>query len=259
MGKVYASADWHGCGDLGMRVLNWLSADDKLIFIGDAIDRNPDGIKLFDALYSDPRIIYLKGNHEDMMERVLIQTFDEEAWYRAYISDDITSTTWFMNGGEVTWKDLENKSEPELKGYINKIKNLKKEYVYNSPNGHTVILEHAGYTPGLSNYNPLWNREHFQEYWQKGDKYSNIYMVHGHTPIQYLKYYYGYIDQKPFSKEEFAEQQSWIREEQTDAPPQILYYCNNRKVDIDMCTIVSNRIALLDLDTFEEIYFDKES
>ena len=37
--------------------------------------------------------------------------------------------------------------------------------------------------------------------------------------------------------------------------PDVLFYCNGHKIDIDLCTIVSNRIALLDLDTFEVKYF----
>ena len=38
--------------------------------------------------------------------------------------------------------------------------------------------------------------------------------------------------------------------------PKIIRYCSGHKFDIDMCTISTNRVMLLDLDTFEEIYFD---
>ena len=38
--------------------------------------------------------------------------------------------------------------------------------------------------------------------------------------------------------------------------PEILTYCGGHKIDLDLCTIVTNRAALLDLDTFEVKYFE---
>ena len=40
--------------------------------------------------------------------------------------------------------------------------------------------------------------------------------------------------------------------------PEIIRYCSGHKFDVDMCTIASDRISLLDLDTFEVIYFDTD-
>ena len=40
--------------------------------------------------------------------------------------------------------------------------------------------------------------------------------------------------------------------------PEVIRYCDGHKFDIDMCTIASERIALIDLDTFEIKYFDKK-
>jgi len=54
--------------------------------------------------------------------------------------------------------------------------------------------------------------------------------VHGHTPVQYVM--------------------------QDEKYEEILKYCNNHKIDIDMGTYVSNITVLLDLDTFEPIYFN---
>ena len=67
MGKVYASSDWHGNGELAIKVLNYLQPDDKLYFLGDAIDRGPHGYQIMTQLLEDKRVIYMLGNHEQMM------------------------------------------------------------------------------------------------------------------------------------------------------------------------------------------------
>ena len=51
----------------------------------------------------------------------------------------------------------------------------------------------------------------------------------------------------------------WFENGIVDWKPTIVRYCDGHKFDIDMGTIASDRIALLDLDTFEEYYFDKEN
>ena len=45
------------------------------------------------------------------------------------------------------------------------------ELRYTSPAGHTVIMEHAGYTPfGMPrrSHDPLWDRDHFYDSWDEG-------------------------------------------------------------------------------------------
>ena len=130
---------------------------------------------------------------------------------------------------------------------------------YTSKNGKNIILEHAGYTPNSigkskwKKHDPLWDREHFWDEWT-GDE--NTYLIHGHTPVQYLKFEDGYIDCLPLTKEELQLKTTW--DIKGKYIPQVIRYCNKHKFDIDMCTIISGRIALIDLDTFEIIYFDKE-
>jgi hypothetical protein len=86
---------------------------------------------------------------------------------------------------------------------------------------------------------------------------NTIYLVHGHTPVQFLKYEFGYKGQPPKTKEDIKAAHDWLYGDDTLCPkPTIIRYCDGHKFCIDMCTAVSNRIALLDLDTFEEIYFD---
>lgn len=261
MGKVWCSSDWHGCGKVARKVLDYLQPDDTLIFIGDAIDRGPDGWKIMKELLNDKRVIYLQGNHEKMMADYI----------NNYIEGYNHNFLWFGNGGEDTWQDIENLSDNILREIAIAIYRMPTEYIYKSPKGHTVILEHAGYTPfdiPHRSHDPLWDREHFYDNWDGGFEIKDFdpettYLVHGHTPTVYLRYLYGYngmsdkMTKKDFIiKRQFLEDKILTGEE--IIKPEIIRYCDGHKFCIDCCTIVSNRVALLDLDTFEVIYFDAD-
>lgn len=261
MGKVYASADWHGMGEIGTKVLDSLKSDDTLYFLGDAIDRGKDGIYLLNRLLEDPRVIFIKGNHEYLMELAAPKLLEDDwsDYYKNPIHD------WFTNGGDKTWENIENFNSIKIKYYIQAIKNMPLTKIYHSSLGHNVILEHAGCTPFNPLHrihDPLWDREHFMDIWTYEDpilhKYiKNTYLVHGHTPVQYLKFYYGYEGQKPFTKEEMVKKQKFQYGygDFNVWDPHVIRYCDGHKFDIDLCTVESNKIVLLDLDTFERTYF----
>ena len=264
MGKVYASADWHGCGDPAFKVIEYLQPDDKLYFLGDAIDRGPDGIKILDKLLTDPRVIFIKGNHEKIMADAI-----PDALERGITTYE--GMKWMNNGGLKTWGAIEYKSDESKMWYVHKINQMPTEVIYTSPAGHTVIMEHAGYSPfikPLREHSPLWDRDHFHDEWYlsgygyKGLDPEKTYLVHGHTPVQYLDYDYGYRGQETIKdKDYFKAKYAFIADidvEDYCPKPEVLCYCDGHKFDIDMCTISSERIALMDLDTFEIKYFDKE-
>lgn len=257
--SVYASSDWHGCAEPAIKLLNYLKPDDTLYFLGDAIDRGDQGVELLEILLKDPRVKMINGNHEMMMinalKEYLKELYEEDALDTLY--DDI----WFYNGGSHTWENgLRQKNRVEIKYLINTLFRFPNHFKYTSPAGHTVILEHAGYTPTdrpFRSHDPYWDREHFLDDWGGPD---NTYLVHGHTPVQYLKFSYRYKDALPLTKEEKKQKDEWLYSNKIefDWKPTTLRYCDNHKFDIDMCTIISGRVALLNLDTFETIYFDKE-
>lgn len=270
MGKVYASSDWHGTGNLADKVFEFLKPDDTLYFLGDCCDRNPDGIKILNMIMNDSRVKMIKGNHDEMLREALPYIRAEIMDINEYHGDKYG--LWYMNGGRVTGEDLMLHYTPEqMTEFIKFLNNLPTELRYHSPLGHTVIMEHAGYTPFSiphRSHDPLWDREHFYDEWDNGWGYEKdsevdkIYLVHGHTPIQYLKYMYGYNGEQPLTKEDFIAKRQFLQDLVMDGEeiikPTIIRYCDGHKFCIDMCTVVSDRIALLDLDTFEEIYFDEE-
>ena len=260
MGRVFASADWHG-NDLGFKVLDFLKPDDTLYFLGDAIDRGLHGFELLEKLLADPRVKMINGNHERMMCDALKKFLVYHEGKYMNMSDFLWATHWFNNGGYETWiNGLCDKTRDEICDIINK---LDKQYccmIYASPAGHEVILEHAGHTPTdmpHRSHDPYWDREHFYDKWDEHN-FKNTYLIHGHTPVQYLRFEYGYDGQPKATKEDLRCKGLWREGLYKYAwyKPEVIRYCDGHKFDIDLCTIVSDRIALLDLDTFEEIYFD---
>lgn len=250
IGRVFASSDWHGCGKVANKVLEFLKPEDTLFFLGDAIDRGTDGVAILDALFHRPNTFFLKGNHEKFFECSPIHDPD---------------LLWIgRNCGLATYYDLSKDEEKYLR-YQQIVKKLPTELIYESSYGHKVILEHAGYTPfntGTRNHDPLWDRVHFIESWipfykEETPESDRTYLVHGHTPVQYLKYEYGYINQPSFTVKDFKDKRCWFKKGICDKP-EVIRYCEGHKFDIDMCTVISKRIALLNLNTFETLYFDEE-
>lgn len=257
MGHVYASSDWHGCKAVAEQVFNFLKDDDVLFLLGDCQDRGENGIWILNEIMNRANITYIKGNHDQLMHDALLEANNNlkvGVWYE----NDLYSSLWFINGGNITFdnSDINKKNLAGSGKYIEFIEKLPTEITYRSPQGHTIILEHAGYTPyGYFNsrHDPLWDREHFLDCWA-GEKDEQLFLVHGHTPVQYLRFMYGYNSMEPLTEEEMKARNSW---HVNGYIPHIIRYCDGHKFDIDLCTIVSKRIALLDLDNFEEIYFNE--
>lgn len=268
MGKVYCSSDWHGCGAVGNKVLDFLQPDDKLYFLGDSIDRGWHGAELFKRLINDPRVIYIKGNHEQLMANALPFLWDDPERDMLWIARNGNKIVdlWEANGGLKTWYGIQDESTEQLIQYYNIINEMPLEQIYLSPKGYKIILEHAGYTPDIVYYkkkhDPLWDRGHFLDKWPTYNGMDKTYLVHGHTPIQYLIFDFGYKNQPSITKELIEIKHKWMygtdEESKAAFDPYVLRYCDGHKFDIDLCTIVHNKVALLDLDTFEIIYFQED-
>ena len=65
--KTVCFADLHGNYNLWTAIKNYYGPKDTLIFLGDACDRGPDGIKIMKEMFKDSRVIYILGNHEQML------------------------------------------------------------------------------------------------------------------------------------------------------------------------------------------------
>ena len=170
--KVFIVGDIHGC--LGMLKglmdkIDWRPDRDRLIFLGDYVDRgeNPKGVVdfLLELLDSSPNIQCLMGNHEklflDYLENRNIRLF-------------------FYNGGESTIASYAKNGEV----------NIPPEHISFLKSLHTIIeledyyIVHAGFQPGVeiqdqSIQDLLWIRDPFifSDY-DFGKK-----VIFGHTPF----------------------------------------------------------------------------
>lgn len=89
MSKTYVITDIHGRLDLLAKALMLPKDEDKVVFLGDYVDRGPDSAGVIDLLKKSKAYglpwVYLMGNHEDMMIQALKMP------HNSYL--------WLMNGG----------------------------------------------------------------------------------------------------------------------------------------------------------------
>lgn len=225
MGKVFACSDLHGRLDLFNEICKNLQPDDTVYFLGDAADRGPDGWEVIKAIFQDKRWIYMKGNHEDL----LVNAAKEYFKYNFY---GYNFSLLCCNGGEQTFYGLSHE-EDKIK-WVKMIENLPTSKFFVNEKGQYIFLSHAGYTPNMGTLDSellIWDREHIKDKWQHDNIKDDFYIIHGHTPIQYM-----------------TEDYDLINEKNTTA----FWYFNGHKVNIDNGACWTNKVILLDLNTLEE-------
>ena len=224
---TYAFSDLHGVYDLWAQIRNYAQPQDTLIFLGDAIDRGPHGIKIMKELLEDPRVIYICGNHELMMLN---------AW-----EDPLEMALWKANGANKTRKDLMRIPHNERIELIANLKHQITKYaIYLNKQNKQIILTHSGFNPDIDKdlSDTAWNRKHIAEEWTQNLDYHDAILVHGHTISWTLNEYNRNIN--------------------PDKVVAAITYCQGHKIDIDMGTIITGKACLLDLDTLQPIYFTIE-
>ena len=177
MAKIFAIGDIHGSFDQLQELMQKIPIDfatDTLVFIGDYIDRGPGSVEVVDYLLDlqkrVPETIFLKGNHEDMLEKYL---------------DGTDRFTYLLNGGQKTldsYLSNTNRTDgyPIPTGHMEFFRSLRLYYETES-----YIFVHAGLRPKV----PLASQEPEDLLWIR-DKfiYSKYYfgktVVFGHTPLE---------------------------------------------------------------------------
>lgn len=238
-GRVLACSDLHGRKDLLDKIMDFLEADDKVYFLGDAADRGPDGWEMIKMILNDDRFVYLLGNHEDMFNRAILEYFkyDEHLGEAYYLLRS--------NGGAITFEDALNDLSMrtnDVNAPTSQLRHLPTYAIYKNAAGQLICLSHAGFTPWLDKDGALivpededliWDRNHYLDDWDEDMLMPNTIIVHGHTPIPYI------MDdlRLPDNGDLIA------------AGP--LWYSKNRKVCLDCASFATGAAFLLNLDTFE--------
>jgi len=186
----YVIADVHGCYDLYLKMLEKIgfSDNDTLYFLGDAIDRGPDGIKVLLDMMARKNVVPFWGNHEDMFYRV-VSSIGKELTLDERIDVEGTMIGWTeFNGGEPTWEAwcaLSDDQQHALLAYLETFMLYEELEV----NGRRFLLAHAGLgkyaerkTPDdCSDEEMIWERMDYDKvYW------PHVYLVTGHTPTGYI-------------------------------------------------------------------------
>ena len=151
----YAIGDIHGCLDKTVRLLEAVRYDpttDRLIFLGDYIDRGPDSKGVLDLMLrlqrGNPANVFLMGNHEDNFL----------AYIRACMTDEGASywlsEPFFAGGGAATLTSyaphLRDPYDPRL---CHTIPPEHRQFLSALPlywTNEGYIAVHAGVRPGLA-------------------------------------------------------------------------------------------------------------
>ena len=246
--SVYALADLHGNLPIFNEIMNHLGPDDTLYYLGDAVDRGPNGWEILQRLLNDPRVIFIKGNHEDMMLNC-IGRYNPNTWDDNLFRWDYEWETWYYNGGETTYKAF--CADPNRQGryeIIQKMKNLPFICAYHNTQSQIVYLCHAGCddVDNICETDAIWDRSHYQrpDRWLGND---NEVIVHGHTPIPLL------VDEQVRVCRAFNIDYPLPKEEEMRGA---YWYANGHKCCIDCGTVWTDQAVLLNLDTWDEEIFE---
>jgi serine/threonine protein phosphatase 1 len=191
----YAIGDIHGCLEKVLRLLESIRYDpaaDRLIFLGDYIDRGPDSKGVLDCLLriqeDNPATIFLMGNHEENF-LTYIHTCLTDASASYWLTEP-----FFAGGGTATLLSyaprLRHPQDPRL---VNAIPPAHITFLRQLPcywTDDTYIAVHAGVRPGIALEQQYTNdllriRSPFLHTPHGLGKC----VVFGHTPFREVKYY----------------------------------------------------------------------
>ena len=84
-GRLLAIGDIHGCDVALATLLSALSpsSDDTVVLLGDIVDRGPGSRQVVEqilALRESTNVVFIRGNHEEMMVEALVQGRGLDAW-----------------------------------------------------------------------------------------------------------------------------------------------------------------------------------
>ena len=239
--STYVCSDIHGKYNLWNKIKRKLKDSDRLVFLGDAADRGLNGYTIIKEILADPRITYIKGNHEDLLVKGM-----RTSHYGIRYSDDFN--LWMYNGGGTTFDEMtEDIENDKVTSVIYQLADLPVTCEYTNKDGIHIYMSHAGFTlpdvPELEDI-LLWDREHILN---KPSNIENSLIIHGHTPSTHIQ---SVLDNRAeFYHLPIGKDYTML------AKFGPIWYCNEEKLDMDCQSAYTNHIAMIDLDTFQLTVF----
>ncbi len=175
MGRIFAIGDIHGCHDRIVALMEKLPVDyleDRVVFLGDYVDRGPESRKVMELMLNLGRrhpasFIFLKGNHEAM--------------FLDYLEDGPMAESFLKFGGLETLKSYgEEYLRADIpRDHLEFLKGLKTMFVTEK-----FCFVHAGLKPGI----PLEKQVEEDLLWIRFEFIRSDYdwgrrVIFGHTPF----------------------------------------------------------------------------
>jgi len=175
MGRIFAIGDIHGCFEKIRTLMERLPVDfaqDKLVFLGDYVDRGPDSRGVLDLMIriqqeNPTSTIFLKGNHEAM--------------FLDYLENGPLKNSFLKFGGEETIRSygIAGSSIDIPDDHLTFIKGLRPLYVTEK-----FCFVHAGLLPDV----PLEKQKEEDILWIRFNFIKSDYdwgkrIIFGHTPF----------------------------------------------------------------------------
>ena len=226
---TYVFSDLHGHLNLYEQIKEYIKPEDTLYCLGDCGDRGPQPWETIKAVAKDPQIIYLKGNHEDMLVKAAKESLAMDEWPSSEYQRLLA-----INGGMETLEGL--LQEENREDWINYLHCLPVSTYYTNTEGQKIFLCHAGVSFWADDPDVLptarelmWDRLH---YYDSAKVLAPTIVVHGHTPIKHIC-----MD--------------------LTLPLEVgaLRYADGKKYCIDAGTYRTGQAILFNLDSFESIVF----
>ena len=185
-GKTWVIGDTHGHIKTLTFLLEKLDLDmnDRVIFLGDMIDRGPGSKSIFDLVKEYQKnghdFVCIRGNHDDLM----LQSYHEEMTrgkgLLRFMKKDHVKRRWFDMGGDSTMKSFGATRMADIDPiYIDFI-----ESMYHFVEDEQYFYVHAGFdfedaAPFEQPQPMLWIRDFKVDL----EKTQGKKVVHGHTPL----------------------------------------------------------------------------
>ena len=167
-----AIGDIHGCLAQLTKLMELVhpAAVDRIVFLGDYVDRGPDSAGVIDYLIefaeAFPKTVFLRGNHEQMFLDYL---------------DGLDPAMFLMNGGRQTLDSYRDRGMWPIPSSHRRFLDSLRYYFESAQH----IFVHAGLRPGIplagqTDFDMLWIRGEFIE---SNDDWGKT-VVYGHTPLK---------------------------------------------------------------------------
>lgn len=168
--STYVMSDLHGEADLFHAMLKKVnfSESDRLIVLGDVIDRGSSGIAMLHEIMDSQNIDMLLGNHEYMM----MQYYDPGA-------TAVELMRWRKNGNGPTvaaFESLPSSAQERILGYLSSLETHRRIHV----NDREFYLVHG--FPGENVHDVVWCRPAIDAQ----NPIQDAVLIIGHTPVLHL-------------------------------------------------------------------------